>query len=143
MNDEDNYDEFGNYIGPDIPEINESNKINEENEENEENDSELNMYKNDQNLNNNEMEIDTSINNPPTMFSNLKNTDYQVTLHEEKEYYPAAQQVFPGVETLVMEEDTQPISIPIIPPKVKQKYDYYENVQPKLTYELNFMLNLI
>ena len=143
MNDEDNYDEFGNYIGPDIPEINESNKINEENEENEENDSELNIYKNDQNLNNNEMEIDTSINNPPTMFSNLKNTDYQVTLHEEKEYYPDAQQVFPGVETLVMEEDTQPISIPIIPPQVKQKYDYYENVQPKLTYELNFMLNLM
>ena len=142
MNDEDNYDEFGNYIGPDIPEINESNKINDENEENEENDSELNMYKNDHNENNNEMEIDTT-NNNPSMFSNLKNTDYQVTLHEEKEYYPDAQEVFPGVETLVMEEDTQPINIPIIPPAVKQKYDYYENVQPKLTYDLNFMLNLM
>ena len=41
-----------------------------------------------------------------------------VVLHEDKRYYPSAQDVYgPGVETLAEEEDAQPIEVPIIAPK--------------------------
>src|SRR5690606_35877599 len=40
-----------------------------------------------------------------------------IVLHEDKDYYPSADEVYgPDVETLVQEEDTQPITVPIIPP---------------------------
>ena len=39
----------------------------------------------------------------------------QVVLHEDKKYYPSHEEVYgPGVETLVEEEDTQPLSEAII-----------------------------
>jgi len=40
----------------------------------------------------------------------------EVVLHEDKQYYPEAQQVFPNAETLVMEEDEQPLTQPIVEP---------------------------
>lgn len=40
-----------------------------------------------------------------------------VVLAEDKQYYPAASEVYgPGVEALVMEEDAQPLEVPIIAP---------------------------
>lgn len=41
-------------------------------------------------------------------------------MHEDKKYYPDAEEVYPGVEVLVQEEDTQPITEPIIKP-IKEK----------------------
>jgi len=41
----------------------------------------------------------------------------EIVLHEDKQYYADAELVFgKGVETLVMEEDTQPLTKPIIEP---------------------------
>jgi U5 small nuclear ribonucleoprotein component len=43
-----------------------------------------------------------------------------IVLHEDKKYYPDAEEVYPEAETLVQDEDTQPLSQPIIAPtKVK------------------------
>ncbi|KAG9083973.1 U5 small nuclear ribonucleoprotein component, partial [Ceratobasidium sp. 392] len=40
-----------------------------------------------------------------------------VVLHENKKYYPTAEEVYgPDVETLVQEEDAQPLTEPIIAP---------------------------
>ena len=37
--------------------------------------------------------------------------DMQVVLHEDKKYYPTAEEVYgPEVETIVQEEDTQPLT---------------------------------
>ena len=58
-----------------------------------------------------------------------------IVLHEDKKYYPDAEEVYPGVEVLVQEEDTQAISEPIIKPiKEKQfahsvKYDQKDKKQ--------------
>ena len=42
-------------------------------------------------------------------------TSQAVVLHEDKQYYPAPQDVFgPDVETIVHEEDAQPLTQPII-----------------------------
>ena len=36
---------------------------------------------------------------------------YQVVLHEDKLYYPDAERIYgPGVETLIMDEDAQPLT---------------------------------
>ena len=48
-------------------------------------------------------------------------TASQVVLHEDKKYYPTAEEVFgPDTETLVMEEDAQPLEVPIVAP-IKHK----------------------
>jgi U5 small nuclear ribonucleoprotein component len=40
-----------------------------------------------------------------------------VVLHEDKKYYPSAEEVFgENVEALVQEEDAQPLEVPIIAP---------------------------
>ena len=52
-------------------------------------------------------------------------TDAQmaIVLHEDKKYYPSALEVYgPGVETLVQEEDAQPLTEPIIAPVKKRKF---------------------
>ena len=42
-------------------------------------------------------------------------TSQAVVLHEDKQYYPAPQDVYgPDVETIVQEEDNQPLTEPII-----------------------------
>lgn len=47
----------------------------------------------------------------------------QIVLHEDKQYYPSAEEVYgPGVEAMVQEEDTQPLSEPIIAPVKVRKF---------------------
>lgn len=46
-----------------------------------------------------------------------------IVLHEDKKYYPSALEVYgPGVETLVQEEDAQPLTEPIIAPVKRKKF---------------------
>ena len=46
----------------------------------------------------------------------------RIILHEDKKYYPEAEEVYgPDVETMVQEEDTQLLSEPIIAPKKQKK----------------------
>ncbi len=50
-----------------------------------------------------------------------------VILHEDKQYYPTAQQVYgEDVETMVQEEDAQPLSQPIIAPVEQKKFTIQE-----------------
>lgn len=106
------YDEFGNYIGPEVEQSEEPQY--EEQEEDQE------MYNNDI--------PDTSLEEP-----SLRR---QVVLHENKEYYPSAEVVYgKEVEALVQEEDTQPLSEPILaPPKIK-KFQILEKQVPKTHYK--------
>ena len=48
-------------------------------------------------------------------------------LHEDKKYYPTAAEVYgPEVETIVQEEDAQPLTEPIIAPVRKNKFQHVE-----------------
>lgn len=86
MDDFDLYDEFGNYIGE---------------PEHQETQPELDPQ--------NEPEIDQS--------RDVSQHSNQIVLHEDKKYYPSAQEIYGnGVEALVQEEDTMPLSEPIIAP---------------------------
>lgn len=67
-----------------------------------------------------------------------------VILHEDKQYYPTAQQVYgPGVETLVQEEDAQPLSQPIIAPIQQKKFAVQEADLPPVYFSRNFMTDLM
>ena len=46
-----------------------------------------------------------------------------VILHDDKTYYPSASAVYgEGVETMVQEEDAQPLSVPIVEPVKTRKF---------------------
>lgn len=67
-----------------------------------------------------------------------------VILHEDKQYYPSAQQVYgTDVETLVQEEDTQPLSEPIIAPVKEKKFAVQEAELPPVYYSREFMTDML
>ena len=50
-------------------------------------------------------------------------TQVSVILHEDKRYYQGAAEVFgPEVETIVQEEDNQPLDKPLVQPVKKNKF---------------------
>lgn len=57
-------------------------------------------------------------------------------MHEDKKYYPSAEEVYgEGVETMVQEEDTQPLSEPIIAPIKVRKFNVTETDLPETHYK--------
>ena len=68
-----------------------------------------------------------------------------IVLAEDKQYYPDASQVYgEGVETLVEEEDAQPLSVPIVAPVKQRKTTVLEeDVMPETTYSSAFMAGLL
>jgi U5 small nuclear ribonucleoprotein component len=67
-----------------------------------------------------------------------------VVLHEDKQYYPSASDVYgPDVEVLVQEEDTQPLSQPIIAPVVQKKFTVEEADLPPVTFKRDFLTDLM
>ncbi|KAL4981359.1 P-loop containing nucleoside triphosphate hydrolase protein [Aspergillus falconensis] len=67
-----------------------------------------------------------------------------VILHEDKQYYPSAQQIYgDDVETLVQEEDAQPLSEPIIAPVTQKKFSIEESELPAVFFSREFMTDLL
>src|SRR5438045_8169866 len=67
-----------------------------------------------------------------------------VILHEDRQYYPTAQQVYgPDVETMVQEEDAQPLTQPIIAPVTQKKFQVQETDLPPVFYSREFMTDLM
>ena len=66
-----------------------------------------------------------------------------VVLHEDKQYYPTAEQVYgPDVETIVQEEDAQPLSEPIIAPIKVRKWAVEEKDMPQTRFDKGYVQNL-
>ena len=150
---DENYDEFGNYIGPNMPEINaedeedvdESKNIDQQaslnynskySENEEENEEDISEEKTEKNPSVQGIDI-----NPNQIIS--EENKYDVTLNEEKELYKDADELFPNIENLVMEEDAQPITVPIISPKKENKLDLFETKMPNLNFNLDFLSHLM
>lgn len=127
--DEDLYDEFGNYIGGDIDSGEEDNanigdtSTNQyfvQDEEDEQQDQQL-------------MQLDD--------LGAEDNTSNQIILHEDKQYYPSASQVYgEDVETLVQEEDAQPLSEPIVKPVSTKRYTLDTDELPPVRFDRSFMV---
>ena len=64
-------------------------------------------------------------------------------LHEDKQYYPSASDVYgQDVETLVQEEDAQPLTEPIIAPVKSRKWVVEEKNMPETRFDKGFLLNM-
>ncbi|KAJ3383722.1 U5 small nuclear ribonucleoprotein component, partial [Lobulomyces angularis] len=126
------YDEFGNYIGPELEESEDEMEIQEEGTKAEEGNRET---------------FEEEPSRQPSSGMELMQIDEfqhnQIVLHEDKKYYPTAEEVYgPDVETLVQEEDTQPLTEPIIAP-IKEKKTYVsEKDLPSTTFSKEFMADL-
>ncbi|KAF2442017.1 116 kda u5 small nuclear ribonucleoprotein-like protein component [Karstenula rhodostoma CBS 690.94] len=67
-----------------------------------------------------------------------------VILHEDKQYYPSASDVYGAdVEVLVQEEDTQALSQPIVAPVVQKKFTVQEEDLPPVHYSRELMTDLM
>ncbi|KAF8522811.1 P-loop containing nucleoside triphosphate hydrolase protein [Gautieria morchelliformis] len=127
------YDEFGNYIGDDLEsDEDEANLLQEEFSQRPQVQQqpleglEQEIGPDDQAL----MEVDEPVHNA-------------VVLHEDKKYYPTAEEVYgPDVETLVQEEDAQPLSEPIIAPVKVRKWAVEEKGLPETRFDKGFLLDL-
>lgn len=64
-------------------------------------------------------------------------------LHEDKKYYPDANEVYPEAETLVQDEDTQPLSEPIIAPVKVKSFEYLEKELPQTVFNPEFQAGLM
>ncbi|KAL4252518.1 Tr-type G domain-containing protein [Abortiporus biennis] len=127
------YDEFGNYIGADLEsdeeeEVTQSYGYQAQTEQRPlEGFDEEPMQEVEENA---LMEIDEPIHNA-------------VVLHEDKKYYPSASEVYgEEVETLVQEEDAQPLSEPIIAPIKVRKWTVEEKDLPETRFDKAFLLNM-
>lgn len=121
---DDNYDEFGNYIGPEL--------ASSEEEESEEEEEELNEDEHN----------DMGGDNMEDQMVDMEVGESAIVLHEDKKYYPDAEEVYPGVETLTMEEDAQPITEPIVAPVKIKNFSVLEKKPPTLTYSEEFLVSL-
>ncbi|KZO91876.1 Calreticulin-domain-containing protein [Calocera viscosa TUFC12733] len=67
-----------------------------------------------------------------------------VILHEDKKYYPSAEEVYGAdVEAIVQEEDTQPLSEPIVAPIKVRRFAVEEKGLPETRYDKGFLLDMM
>lgn len=134
MDQTDLYDQFGNYMGPEL-----------ESDEDED-DEQQNGYR--QELGNvdqtSDMEDDGDQNDGEDEAIDVSQLSTSVVLHEDKKYYPSALEVYgPDVETVVQEEDTQALTQPIIAPVKKAKFSFVEQEIPETVYDLEYLTDLM
>ena len=109
------YDEFGNYIGPEIESDQESDR--------DEEDDDL-LDRPGEGAATSDNDDGAAASNGWLTASNDVDMDSQIVLAEDKKYYPTAEEVYgEDVETLVMDEDEQTLEQPIIKPVRNIKFE--------------------
>ncbi|XP_077296150.1 116 kDa U5 small nuclear ribonucleoprotein component [Arctopsyche grandis] len=67
-----------------------------------------------------------------------------VVLHEDKRYYPQAMEVYgPDVETIVQEEDAQGLDQPLVEPVKRKKFQVREQQLPDTTYDMEYLADMM
>eukprot|EP01031_Cornospumella_fuschlensis_P035656 gene35656-43245_t len=127
----DMYDEFGNYIGP---ELDDGSDLDEYDREEEELDEE-------QHFEDNEQALTSRANKGEDM--DVDGQENRIILHEDKKYYPDASEVYPGVKTVVLDEDAQDITEPIIKPIKAKTFTVLLKEAPELVYDMDFLSVLL
>jgi U5 small nuclear ribonucleoprotein component len=68
----------------------------------------------------------------------------QIVLHEDKKYYQTALEIYgEDVETLVQEEDAQPLTEPIVKPTKIKRFEVSEQDLPEMKYKPQFLIDLM
>jgi 116 kDa U5 small nuclear ribonucleoprotein component len=114
------YDEFGNYKGPDV-------------DDDEEEDEDFLDGVDDEEKGQGDED------GAGDVAMEEKTGDRQIILHEDKKYYPDAEEVYGDAEAIVQLEDTQPLTDPIITPVQSKNFDFLEKKMPDTTFDFNFL----
>lgn len=67
----------------------------------------------------------------------------QIILHEDKNYYPSAEEVYGEAEVVVGDEDTQSLETPIIAPIKHKQFVHAEKEVPVTTFDYKFLAGLM
>ncbi|CAK4634842.1 hypothetical protein LEN26_007633 [Aphanomyces euteiches] len=129
------YDEFGNYIGPDLDDDDSESEQQEESEKDEDSDNE-----DDDDDDDAQRPQETS---SSTALQTYREEDHRIVLHEDKQYYPDAEEVYGDAEVLVMEEDAQAIETPLVAPVKVKAFSALEKEPIKTTYSNEFLASLM
>lgn len=126
------YDEFGNYIGPELEDEEEQKEwMDYDRQEPEPRSAEMSPQAPQQ-------EQDNSMSIVPQI-----GHASAIILHEDKKYYPSAEEVYPEAEVMVQDEDTQALNEPIIAPIKTKKFENIELNLPETTYKKEFLADLM
>ncbi|PWN47939.1 putative ribosomal elongation factor EF-2 [Violaceomyces palustris] len=142
----DDYDEFGNYIGA-LSDSDEGSQYEDEDHQDggmpplEEPEPEpLEGYDDDHDMQDQEQGANSGM----QLMQIDEGPSNAVVLHEDKKYYPTAAEVYGDeVEALVQEEDTQPLSQPIVEPVKIKRFAIQEKDLPETRFDREFMMNLM
>lgn len=132
------YDEFGNYIGPELSESE------EEEEELQQQAEEEGMAEEEEEEEGAEaMEEDRMPGTDLALYGE-EGGGMQVVLHEDKKYYPTAEETFgKETETLVQEEDAQPLEVPIVAPVRQKRFEVEAREALATRYPAEFLGSLL
>ena len=131
---DDLYDEFGNYIGEDA----DNDSIDPEN------DIGYDDYDIERPVDANALVVHDDISGVEERRMQIEeNYDTAIVLHEDKKYYPDASEVYGNAKTIVLDEDAQDITEPIIKPIKTKKFSTLVDTAPILTYTNEFMASLM
>ncbi|KOS13637.1 p-loop containing nucleoside triphosphate hydrolase protein [Malassezia pachydermatis] len=144
----DDYDEFGNYIGPLSDSGSEEEFVSEPGQDvggasaaaaeaavpAEASDA----------YGDHEMDASASANDTALVMHVDEDASNAVVLHEDKIYYPSAREVYGAdVETLVQEEDAQPLTQPIVEPERIRSFAVEEKGLPEVRFDRQFLLDMM
>eukprot|EP00823_Brevimastigomonas_motovehiculus_P003090 TRINITY_DN1841_c0_g5_i1.p1 TRINITY_DN1841_c0_g5~~TRINITY_DN1841_c0_g5_i1.p1 ORF type:complete len:1015 (+),score=199.04 TRINITY_DN1841_c0_g5_i1:69-3113(+) len=146
------YDEFGNYIGPELKEEEaaeeEELQAAEVQEEEDEWSKEEKAPVEEEKMITEEQEKAQKESSEQLKTALMELTSSgeeskQVVLHEDKQYYPSAAELYPEAEVIVGDEDTQPIETPIIQPIKTKKFEHTEAELPTTSFDFKFLTGLM
>eukprot|EP00727_Mastigamoeba_balamuthi_P012973 m51a1_g8299 putative 116 kda u5 small nuclear ribonucleoprotein component-like (1011) ;mRNA; r:34797-38622 len=135
--DEDLYDEFGNYLGPQADD--DSDASGAEADDDDAADADAGPARAPDATSSpmrDEEEAETAV-------APVEVGSRAVVLHEDKKYYPTASEVYGDVETLVEEEDTQALTTPIVEPLRVKKFAITEQELPETTFSPEYLAQLM
>ena len=120
MDGEDLYDEFGNYIGPDLEDLEDEGMLA----------GGQDLYRQEVEEEGDEQEHEQHTTQAQDQDDAVPVNNHQIVLHEDKKYYQSAQEIYgTDVEALIQEEDAQPLTQPIIAPvKENLKFEHEKNL---------------
>ncbi|KAL6047985.1 U5 small nuclear ribonucleoprotein component [Balamuthia mandrillaris] len=127
------YDEFGNYVGPDV----EDEYAEEEEEEEEEEEPPAASW-----LGAEPRDAEDQMDEERQEEEPISGRSSAVVLYEDKKYYPSAEEVFGDAEALVQDEDTQPLTEPIIAPIKDMRFHLLEKTIPDTTYSKDYLAGM-
>eukprot|EP00741_Cyanophora_paradoxa_P015747 tig00020904_g15202.t1 len=131
--DESLYDEFGNYIGPEIEDEDEE----QQQEEQRRRDEWAEAAQEETGASPAQEQQPSAMEEDDGPVSNA------IILAEDKKYFPSAEELYgPSVETMVQDEDTQPLEVPIIAPVKTKNFELLEKQMPITTFTKEFLVSL-